>query len=134
MSPGLDETGMRLLRWSFTVVIAAALLIVVVRVSACLSDDLCTFAPGALQSAVMAFVGGPVLVLAVWLVPALLRHRSVPRWTGYVALGGAAAALVIGFLTLDGGGPAAAVVPSLTPALGLAGLLILTAARVSPAE
>ena len=95
MTSGLDDSGMRLLRWSLTAVIAAALIVVVIRVSACLGDDLCTFAPGALQSAVMAFVGGPMLVLAVWLVPALLRLRSMPRCAGPAALGGAAAALLV---------------------------------------
>ena len=130
MSDPTRDAGIRWLRWALTVVVGGALVIVIIRVSRCLGDDLCTFAPGALQSAVMAFVGGPVLVAVAWLVPIVLRRREVGRRIGIGLMALAVAALVVGLLTLDGGGPAAAVVPSLAPALGLAGLLVVAGASV----
>ncbi len=132
MSDLVQDSGIRWLRWALTIVVGIALTVVVVRVSRCLGDNLCTFAPGALQSAVMAFVGGPVVVATAWIMPVVLRHRATASWVGAGFMALAVVAVVVGVFTLDGGGPGAAVLPSLAPAFGLAGLMVIAAPGDQP--
>ena len=126
--------GTRALQWGSTALVAAALGIVLARVIRCLGDDLCTFATGALKTAVFAFVGGPFLVLMVWLIPALARRAEVRRrmlGTGVALVAAGVACVAVGLALLPGGGPAVAVLPSLGPGLVLGGAL--AAARGSEA-
>lgn len=120
--------GIRWLQWGVTVLVAAVLVVVVIRVSLCLGDDLCTFGDGALKIAVFTFGGGPFLVLLTWAIPAWSRHRATPivvRRVGASLVGAGVVCVAIGMIVLGDGGPAAAVLPALGPGLVLGGALAL---------
>jgi hypothetical protein len=115
--------SVRSIRWTETTVVAVMMLLVAFRVSGCLGDDLCTFAPGALHLAVFVFLGGPALVAAVWFVPVGVPMGAGVRMGTLLVCAGIVA-LIIGAIMLPGGGPAAAIVPSLGPAFVAAGAMI----------
>ena len=127
--PASHQPETRALQWGTTALVGAALAVVLTRVVRCLGDDACTFATGALKTAIFAFVGGPFLVLTVWAIPAWLRRRagsgplSLHRRIMLPAVG--ILALAVGLAFLDDGGPAAAVLPALGPGLILGGVLVL---------
>jgi len=123
------QPGVRALQVTVTLVVIVVWAIVILRVSSCIGDAECTFAPRAIENAILAFVGGPLALLAVWVVP-VLEQRIRPGWTaaGWMTIGSiGAAASIIGVLLAGGGGVVAIVLLTAGPALLLAGVTGLMA-------
>ena len=107
--------------------VGTAVGIVTGRVIGCIGDAGCTFAPGALQTAVLAFAGGPLVIAAVWVVPALQGRGVAAAASARVALcllGLGVGAVALGVWTMRGGDPVGAILPALAPGVLMAGALV----------